>query len=93
MTYTLGIDIGTFESKGVLVGARGLERDLLATEGPLARRWLVWALCGWIGFQFFSLWISGDGNNVAWWAHIGGFAAGVILVFLMRRPNAVRSST
>ena len=95
-------------SPAPLVGASGAVAGVLGAYlvlYPTARVWVLllfripiripayWALCGWIGFQFFSLWVSGDGNNVAWWAHIGGFAAGVILVFLMRRPNAARSPT
>lgn len=27
------------------------------------------------------------GGNVAWWAHIGGFAAGALLIIIMRRPG------
>jgi hypothetical protein len=37
---------------GVVVGARGLERDLLATEGPLSRRWLVWVGVGILAYAF-----------------------------------------
>jgi hypothetical protein len=28
-----------------------------------------------------------DMDNVAWWAHIGGFGAGLFLVLIMRRPG------
>jgi len=37
----------------------------------------------WIGFQVFSVWVGG-GGQVAWWAHIGGFAAGMILIIPFR---------
>ncbi len=35
----------------------------------------------WIGFQFLQAWGSGAaGGGVAWWAHIGGFLIGAVLV-------------
>lgn len=37
----------------------------------------------WLGFQVFSVW-AGGGGQVAWWAHIGGFAAGAILIIPFR---------
>ena len=37
----------------------------------------------WFGFQVFSVWFGG-GGQVAWWAHIGGFIAGAVLVALFR---------
>jgi membrane associated rhomboid family serine protease len=46
----------------------------------------IWVLGGWIALQFLSLGsIAVDGESVAWWAHIGGFAAGVALVFPLRK--------
>jgi len=33
----------------------------------------------------FSLGIGGDAGGVAWWAHIGGFAAGAILIPFLRK--------
>jgi len=50
--------------------------------------WLpAWVVLGlWIGFQFISI-TSGGGGGVAWWAHIGGFLAGVILIFPMRQKG------
>ena len=39
----------------------------------------------WIGFQFLQAWSSGAaGGGVAWWAHIGGFLVGAILVVPFR---------
>ena len=51
----------------------------------------LWAILGWIGFQFFSLLTeSGEGPiSVAWWAHIGGFFAGVVLLFILA-PKTLR---
>lgn len=43
-------------------------------------------LAVWIGLQVMSvLWQIG--GQVAWWAHIGGFVAGALLIVVMRRPN------
>ena len=47
----------------------------------------------WFGSQFFSgvmaLNVEAASGGVAWWAHIGGFAAGLLLVmFFARRPRA-----
>ncbi len=42
----------------------------------------------WFVIQFFngaaSITASTSGTGVAWWAHIGGFAAGVIILYVMR---------
>lgn len=38
----------------------------------------------WILFQFFSVYFSAPQDNIAWWAHIGGFIAGVVLIIPMR---------
>jgi membrane associated rhomboid family serine protease len=50
----------------------------------------AWVVLGfWIGFQFFSTAMAagGAGGGVAWWAHIGGFFAGVALIIPMRRKG------
>ena len=39
-------------------------------------------IIGWIVFQFISLNIGEE--KVAWWAHIGGFTAGMLLIPLLR---------
>jgi len=46
----------------------------------------AWALLiFWIGFQIFSAAANGPvGGGVAWWEHIGGFAAGALLVVFFR---------
>ena len=43
----------------------------------------------WIVLQFFNAAVAGDsqGGGVAWWAHIGGFAAGALLIVPMRHRN------
>lgn len=43
----------------------------------------------WLLTQIFSLLGAGAGLNIAWWAHIGGFVAGLALQFLfVRRARA-----
>ena len=42
------------------------------------------AIIAWFLFQIFHVLFMSDGNT-AWWAHIGGFVAGVILILFMRR--------
>jgi membrane associated rhomboid family serine protease len=42
--------------------------------------WLL--LGGWFGLQFFSA--LGESGGVAWWAHVGGFVAGMALIVPFR---------
>lgn len=45
-----------------------------------------WVIGTWIGFQFIDAYIAageGGSGGVAYWAHIGGFAAGVALTYLI----------
>ncbi len=45
----------------------------------------------WFILQVFSgtaaMVLPGDGGGVAWWGHIGGFVAGIILVFFFRQKG------
>jgi len=44
----------------------------------------------WILLQIFSAWAGGAmpaGGGTAWWAHIGGFVAGALLIVPMRRKG------
>ena len=42
----------------------------------------------WLVFQFLSAMISqGSGGGVAWYAHIGGFLAGMVLIGLFKRSS------
>ena len=63
----------------------------------------AWIMIGiWFLLQLFSgvmsLGVGGNAGGVAFWAHVGGFIAGAILVFLFRdrdavaRQNAVRGT-
>jgi membrane associated rhomboid family serine protease len=42
------------------------------------------------GFLSASLLHGAEGGGVAWFAHIGGFLAGIVLLFLMRPRRAAR---
>ena len=73
---------------------------------PKARVWVLlfmkiplrisagWALAAWIGFQFLSLYLDESKGEVivAWWAHIGGFAAGFLVAALFRNTLGARAA-
>ncbi len=45
----------------------------------------LWVLAGWFVFQVVSALLTTPGKGgVAWWAHIGGFAAGFVFTLLLR---------
>jgi membrane associated rhomboid family serine protease len=84
-----------------LIGASGAISGLLAAYLILFPRAKVWVLFFTrIPIKLRAFWVLGiylifnivmasarGMDNVAWWAHIGGFAAGTILVVMMRRPE------
>lgn len=89
------------DGNGPLVGASGAVAGVMgayivlfphARVFVLARIvWLIplpvpafWMLGFWIATQLFYVLIGSD-EPVAWWAHLGGFAAGLVLAPLMRR--------
>ncbi|MBK47776.1 MAG: rhomboid family intramembrane serine protease [Pelagibacteraceae bacterium] len=44
----------------------------------------------WFIYQFISVFkSSGEGGGVAWWAHIGGFIAGLFVIFLLGKKKLV----
>ncbi len=45
-----------------------------------------WIIGAWIVFQVAYALIEGD-IAVAWWAHVGGIVAGVVLVLILRKPG------
>jgi membrane associated rhomboid family serine protease len=45
-----------------------------------------WVIGFWIALQLFNVFFGSE-KEVAWWTHIGGFMAGVLLVVFMRRPG------
>jgi membrane associated rhomboid family serine protease len=85
-----------------LIGASGAMSGVLAAYlvlYPKARIWILllmrlpikipaWiVLGGWFALQFVML-LSQDSEaqSVAWWAHIGGFCAGLALTLILRNP-------
>jgi len=45
----------------------------------------------WFVYQFLNvLKSSGEGGGVAWWAHIGGFIAGILIIFLLGKKKLVQ---
>lgn len=84
-----------------LIGASGATSGVIAAYlmlHPKVRLWVLAlpffplrisagvALGIWVLFQLYSLFFSAD-SHTAWWAHIGGLAAGAVLVLFMRRPG------
>ena len=54
----------------------------------------AWVMLGyWMLLQFFGGLdsLGGNGSGVAFWAHIGGFAAGLILIKLFARPDYIEA--
>lgn len=95
------------QSAAPLIGASGAVSGVLASYlllYPRARVWILlflriplpisafWALSGWFALQLVSVLISTDeGDQVAWWAHIGGFLTGLILTFVLRSRLLVKT--
>ena len=88
-----------------LIGASGAVSGILASYVllfPRARVWVllfmripvplpaIWVLGGWFVLQVISLVMAKSGEDVAWWAHIGGFGAG-LFVTLLARPYLFRA--
>jgi membrane associated rhomboid family serine protease len=44
----------------------------------------------WLATQLFSSVASLTSTGIAWWAHLGGFASGLALAQLLRKPRIVR---
>lgn len=49
----------------------------------------MWLLGLWIGYQVVLALLDDGSAGVAWWAHIGGFAAGALLIPVFRRAGVV----
>jgi membrane associated rhomboid family serine protease len=83
-----------------LIGASGAVSGVIGAYlllFPKAKVWVLlfmripikfpalWILLAWIGFQVFSLFQSQDGDvQVAFWAHIGGVVAGMLITLIFR---------
>lgn len=89
-----------------LIGASGAVSGVIAAYMllyPKARIWIllflrlpirigaIWVLGGWFALQVLSLLLTGQEDvQVAWWAHIGGFFAGLAITFLLRSRLLIR---
>jgi membrane associated rhomboid family serine protease len=86
-----------------LIGASGAVAGVIAAYlmlHPRVRVWVLafrilplrvpaaWVLGFWVATQFVMA-VLAPSDGVAWWAHIGGMAAGAVLVVFMRRPGVM----
>lgn len=86
-------------SEQPLVGASGAIAGVIAAYvvlHPRVRIWglafkflplqipAYWAIAAWFGLQVVQAWLALE-NAVGWWAHIGGFLAGIALTPLLVR--------
>jgi membrane associated rhomboid family serine protease len=93
--------LSTPDSTIPLVGASGAVAGVVAAYlmiRPCARITVIafgfiplrlgsaWVLGFWVLTQFWNV-INADKGPTAWWAHIGGLAAGAVLVLFLRRPG------
>ena len=77
-----------------LIGASGAVAGVVAAYlmlHPRQRIWILvlcasrsgspafWVLGFWVVFQVYSILVAQPGDQVAWWAHIGGLATGAVL--------------
>lgn len=84
-----------------LVGASGAVAGVVAAYlmlHPHVRVWVLvmwriplrvsamWALGFWVALQIVNALTAGE-DQIAWWAHVGGLAAGALLIIALRRPG------
>ncbi len=91
------------DSNGPLIGASGAVAGVMGAYiilYPHARVFVLarifiplpipvpafWFLGFWIATQIFYA-LTANGEPVAWWAHIGGMASGIVLAVLLKRRN------
>jgi membrane associated rhomboid family serine protease len=88
-------------SKLPLIGASGAVAGVIAAYLMLHPRVMVWVLAfRFIPLKISAAWVLGvwvatqllmvllnQADQIAWWAHIGGMAAGAVLILFMRRPD------
>jgi membrane associated rhomboid family serine protease len=70
----------------LLLHPKALVWGLALNVIPLRIR-AYWVLGLWGAVQVWHL-VTGDEAGTAWWAHLGGFAAGIALLFLLRRRSS-----
>ena len=84
-----------------LIGASGAVAGVIAAYLMLHPNVRVWVLVlwrfplplnaglvlgFWVALQIFNA-LTETGDNVAWWAHVGGLTAGAFLILFMRQPG------
>jgi len=89
-------------SEAPLIGASGAVAGVISAYLILHPRVKVWVLVlwrlplllpayvvlgFWVGLQLLNVALAGPDDNVAWWAHIGGLAAGAVLIPLFKRRD------
>lgn len=85
-----------------LVGASGVVAGVVAAYvmlHPQVKVWVLlfyrlplrlrafWIIGAWVVFQLGNALIAGGASQVAWWAHVGGFLTGAVLVVGLKRPD------
>ncbi|WP_181704561.1 rhomboid family intramembrane serine protease [Chthonobacter rhizosphaerae] len=88
-------------SDTLLVGASGAVAGVVGAYlmlHPRTKLWILvlgriplrltarWPLALWVAIQVVSA-VTTEEEAVAWWAHVGGLVAGVLLILVMRRPG------
>ncbi|MHA1525263.1 MAG: rhomboid family intramembrane serine protease [Alphaproteobacteria bacterium] len=85
-----------------LIGASGAVAGVVAAYLILYPRVKVWVLVlmriplrlpavyllsAWIILQVFNALLADESDQIAWWAHVGGLAAGAVLVLVLKRDD------
>jgi membrane associated rhomboid family serine protease len=94
--------LGPQTSQAPLVGASGAISGVVAAYlmlYPKVKVWVLlfmriplpinaaWCLGFWVALQFFNVVFASESSNVAWLAHVGGLAAGAVLVVVLKRSD------
>lgn len=98
----------TPQTHNPLIGASGAVSGVLAAYVVLYPRARVWILLfmripipvpaylvlgGWFLLQILSLASADPKDDVAWWAHIGGFMTGLILTLILRKQLLIKPNS
>jgi membrane associated rhomboid family serine protease len=97
--FNLGSHVPIIGASGAISGVLGAYLILYPRAQVLVLIWLgifsrlvyipaMFVLGFWFLLQVFSgAFSGGEGAGVAWWAHIGGFIAGAVMVGVFKRPE------